>query len=74
MMMVDCDTENGGMEINPDFVVDFGKEPNGPRGPRNALSGRRLLLRYLGLTSLPVLPGPSGPGTIYSEETCANTK
>jgi selenium-binding protein 1 len=28
--MVDCDTEKGGMSINPDFVVDFGKEPNGP--------------------------------------------
>ena len=24
------DVENGGMEIDPDFVVDFGKEPNGP--------------------------------------------
>ena len=30
MLMVDCDTENGGMEINKDFIVDFGKEPNGP--------------------------------------------
>ena len=30
MFMIDCDTENGGMSINPDFVVDFGKEPNGP--------------------------------------------
>src|SRR6266851_320422 len=30
MLMIDCDTENGGMEINKDFVVDFGKEPNGP--------------------------------------------
>ena len=30
MLMVNCDTENGGMEIDPDFVVDFGKEPNGP--------------------------------------------
>ena len=29
MFMVDCDPE-GGMTINPDFVVDFGKEPNGP--------------------------------------------
>ncbi len=23
-------TEAGGMAINPDFFVDFGKEPNGP--------------------------------------------
>ncbi len=30
MFMIDCDTEKGGMSINPDFVVDFGKEPNGP--------------------------------------------
>ena len=30
MLMVNCDTQNGGMEIDPDFVVDFGKEPNGP--------------------------------------------
>ena len=30
MVMVNCDTENGGMEIDADFFVDFGKEPNGP--------------------------------------------
>ena len=30
MYMIDCDPENGGMTINPDFVVDFGKEPHGP--------------------------------------------
>ncbi len=30
MYVVDCDTANGGMTINPDFVVDFGNEPNGP--------------------------------------------
>ena len=30
MFMVDCDTDNGGMTINPDFVVDFKDEPNGP--------------------------------------------
>ena len=30
MLMVDCDAERGGMSINPDFFVDFGKEPNGP--------------------------------------------
>ena len=30
MMMIDCDVENGGMKINEDFMVDFGKEPNGP--------------------------------------------
>jgi len=30
MVQVDCDTENGGMSINPNFFVDFAKEPNGP--------------------------------------------
>ncbi len=30
MVMVDCDVENGGMAINPDFFVDFGLEPKGP--------------------------------------------
>ena len=30
MVMIDCDPENGGMTINPDFMVNFGKEPNGP--------------------------------------------
>ena len=30
MVMIDCDVENGGMSINPDFLVDFGQEPNGP--------------------------------------------
>ena len=30
MIMIDCDNENGGMKINKDFIVDFGKEPNGP--------------------------------------------
>ena len=30
MLMVDCDSERGGMTINPDFVVDFGREPSGP--------------------------------------------
>ena len=30
MLMIDCDTEKGGMQINPDFIVDFGKEPTGP--------------------------------------------
>lgn len=30
MLQIDCDMENGGMTINPDFYVDFSKEPNGP--------------------------------------------
>ena len=30
MLVIDCDTENGGMKINEDFYVDFSKEPAGP--------------------------------------------
>jgi selenium-binding protein 1 len=30
MVMVNCNTEGGGMEIDKGFFVDFGKEPNGP--------------------------------------------
>jgi selenium-binding protein 1 len=30
LLQIDCDTERGGLKINPDFFVDFGKEPNGP--------------------------------------------
>ena len=30
LLQIDCDTESGGMKINEDFFVDFGKEPGGP--------------------------------------------
>ena len=30
LMQIDCDTEKGGLKINEDFYVDFGKEPDGP--------------------------------------------
>ncbi|WP_013322104.1 selenium-binding family protein [Gloeothece verrucosa] len=30
LFLIDCDSENGGMEINENFCVDFGQEPNGP--------------------------------------------
>jgi selenium-binding protein 1 len=30
LLQIDCDTEKGGMKINEDFYVDFGKEPAGP--------------------------------------------
>lgn len=30
MLQIDCDTDKGGLAINPDFYVDFSKEPNGP--------------------------------------------
>jgi selenium-binding protein 1 len=30
LIKINCDTENGGISIDPDFFVDFGKEPAGP--------------------------------------------
>jgi selenium-binding protein 1 len=30
LLQVDCDTENGGLTINPNFYIDFGREPAGP--------------------------------------------
>ena len=30
MLMVDCNTEQGGMKINNSFIVNFENEPNGP--------------------------------------------
>ena len=30
MFIIDIDTENGGMQMNNDFCVDFGDEPGGP--------------------------------------------
>uniref|UniRef100_A0A8C4RW80 Methanethiol oxidase n=1 Tax=Erpetoichthys calabaricus TaxID=27687 RepID=A0A8C4RW80_ERPCA len=30
MLQVDVDTENGGLQLNENFLVDFGKEPGGP--------------------------------------------
>jgi selenium-binding protein 1 len=30
LLRIDCDTENGGMKINENFYVDFGREPAGP--------------------------------------------
>jgi selenium-binding protein 1 len=30
LVKIDCDTKNGGIAIDPDFFVDFGREPAGP--------------------------------------------
>ncbi|XP_027488767.1 methanethiol oxidase-like, partial [Corapipo altera] len=30
MLQIDVDTERGGLAVNPNFLVDFGKEPDGP--------------------------------------------
>lgn len=33
IIQLDVDIENGGMKLNENFLVDFGKEPNGPTLP-----------------------------------------
>jgi selenium-binding protein 1 len=30
LLQIDCDTDRGGMTLNPRFMVDFGQEPDGP--------------------------------------------
>lgn len=30
MLKIDCDTNRGGLSLDPDFLVDFGAEPEGP--------------------------------------------
>ncbi|XP_064653208.1 methanethiol oxidase-like isoform X2 [Lineus longissimus] len=30
MLQIDCDTKNGGLSLNKNFLVDFGLEPDGP--------------------------------------------
>ena len=30
MLMVDVDNEKGGLTLNKEFCIDFGKEPDGP--------------------------------------------
>lgn len=30
MMQIDVDSVNGGLSVNENFLVDFGKEPDGP--------------------------------------------
>lgn len=30
LLRIECDTERGGMRIDPAFIVDFGQEPRGP--------------------------------------------
>ena len=43
MVMIDCDPiNNPGMTINKDFIVDFGKEPNGLADAMKRAIGRGL--------------------------------
>lgn len=30
LLQIDCDTEGGGLQLNPAFCIDFGREPGGP--------------------------------------------
>jgi methanethiol oxidase len=30
LVQIDCDQQRGGLQLNPDFLVDFGREPDGP--------------------------------------------
>lgn len=30
LLMIDVDNQNGGLKLNKDFIVNFGKEPDGP--------------------------------------------
>ncbi|XP_068107567.1 methanethiol oxidase-like isoform X2 [Hyperolius riggenbachi] len=30
MLQIDVDTQHGGLTVNPNFLIDFGKEPDGP--------------------------------------------
>ncbi|XP_071506993.1 methanethiol oxidase-like [Diadema antillarum] len=30
LLMIDVDTNKGGLKVNPDFLVDFGNDPDGP--------------------------------------------
>ena len=52
MLMVNYDTENGGMEIDPDFVVDFGKEPNGPSRCHETTTPAATAQRYLAMKTV----------------------
>ncbi len=45
MLMVNCNTENGGMEIDPRFVIDFGialSDASRLRAPPNRTRGSAL--------------------------------
>ena len=80
ILQVNCDPETGGMEIDSDFFVDFGKEPNGPSRAvtKPAIPVRRLHLGYLAVReycyAVPALsrtttiralrPLSRGPGTM----------
>ena len=30
LLLIDCNTSKGGLSLNKEFFVDFGKEPDGP--------------------------------------------
>ena len=47
MFIIDIDTENGGMQMNNDFCVDFGDEPNGPALAHEVHSKLQYLVEFV---------------------------
>ena len=61
MLIVDCDAENGGMQIREDFQIDFGKEPNGPaRALRKRATQGVIVHRTSGYDRESVAPSRTG--------------
>ena len=51
MFIIDCDTENGGMQLNNDFCVDFGEEPDGPSLAHEVTKKKRMQTDFVCLGS-----------------------
>ena len=56
MFIIDCDTENGGMQLNNDFCVDFGEEPDGPSLAHEVTNIEKNVLNMFENSSLIPLP------------------
>ena len=82
MLQLDCDTEKGGLKLNERFLVDFGKEPDGParahemRFPLGRFDVGRVVLRdgfpasrerqRPECISTPVADAPGSPGPNFT--------
>ena len=53
LLRINCDPD-GGMELDPDFFVDFHDRPAAPRAPRGPPAGRRLHHRDLPMIAVPL--------------------
>ena len=48
LLQIDVDTVNGGLQLNNDFLVDFGEEPDGPVLAHEVIfNARSLILNFL---------------------------